>query len=159
MSYLLSFPRENRSDWNWQWLFYAATRESFRPPRKPRGYRRMLQSQDPPQTGNAFSSPRVSSPRPSLLSGEICVHPTEEVSRLQLRIKELLQKKGLSGGFLALQADTWRPLCARYWCLLSGEPPTSRGVEAENWAQGPQPAREVEGTRLPYFQPCSYPQR
>lgn len=37
----------------------------------------MLQSQDPPQTGNAFASSKVSSPQPSLLSGEICVHPTE----------------------------------------------------------------------------------
>lgn len=98
------------------------TREGVRTLRKPLSYRRMRQSQDPPQTGNAFASPKVSSLRPSLLSGEICVHPTEEVSRLQLRIKELPQKNGLSGGFLALLADTWRPLCARYWCLRSGEP-------------------------------------
>lgn len=118
--------------WNWQWLFLEVathTRESVRTLRKPLSYRRMRQSQDPSQTGNAFASPKVSSLRPSLLSGEICVHPIEEVSRLQLRIKELPQKKRLSGGFLAFLADTWRPLCARYWCLRSGEPLTS----PRNW--------------------------
>lgn len=77
--------------------------------------------------------------------------------------QRLPQKKGIRGGFLAFLANTWNLLCARYWYLLSVEPPTSLRnwrTENENYvSQSPQPARGLQGTRLPYFQPCSYPQR
>lgn len=68
--------------------------------------------------------------------------------------KRCLKRKGLSGGFLAFLANAWRPLCAASQVSL---PPLEELRLRILGSQGLQPAREVEGTSLPYFQPCSQP--